>query len=139
MGGGDLVETAGKQRREGRITAEGDQAVGERFEEMLGDGRGLLGGDRGVGVRRGVSREQLTEVGVAAGVLDEEQERMRFRRDIGAPVTGTEFDAEDGFEAGFLGGQDELDDAVEVARVGQGDGRAMVLGGQGDDIFRRKG
>ena len=68
---------------------------------------------------------------------------------IGAPASGTafvagfirigtEFDAEDGFDVGLFGGEDELDDAVEVAGIGEGDGWAMVLGGQVDDIFRRE-
>ena len=77
MGGGDLVETTGKKRRQGRITADGDQTVGERFEQMPRDGRSLLSGDGFIGVRCGMVGEQFAEVGVAAGVFDVEQERMR--------------------------------------------------------------
>ena len=45
MSGGDLIETTGKKWRQERIAADGDQAVGERFEELPRDGRGLLSGD----------------------------------------------------------------------------------------------
>ena len=58
---------------------------------------------------------------------------------VGFIRIGTEFDAEDGFDAGLFGGEDELDDAVEVAGIGEGDGWAMVLGGQVDDVLRREG
>ncbi len=144
MGGGDLVEAAGKKRRQGKIRADGDQAVGERFEEMPWDGCGLLSGDGFFGVRRGVLGKEFAEVGIAPGIFDVEEEG------IGAPACGTafvvgfsrmgtEFDAEDRFDAGFFGGEDEFDDAVEVAGIGEGDGWAMVLDGEVDDIARREG
>ena len=64
--------------------------------------------------------------------------RVQRRTRGSSSLQAAEFDAEDRFDAGFFGGEDELDDAVEVAGIGDSDGWAMVLGGQVDDVFRRE-
>jgi hypothetical protein len=78
-------------------------------------------GARGLSGLRLILAQDAAEVAPAGGVLDEEAEAVG---DLGA---------EDGADAGGVGGAAELDGAVEVAPVGEGDGGEAALGGQGRD------
>ena len=70
--------------------------------------------------------ELVALVGVAAGVVEAAPPQRALRALLGRHVS---LDADDGFDAGPIGGLVEIQDAVHVAVVGDGDGGLAVSGG----------
>jgi hypothetical protein len=118
-----------EQRRPERGVAAGerDQALGPR-RELLPAQKGLALAAAGV-----PEREQTTQIPVARGALDQQQQRTRrgvrgrrLERDVGP---------HDRVQPRGLGGLKETRRAREAVAIGEGQGAVAEVGGAGDQVF----